>query len=277
MNFGFKNSELLGRWQQERAAMALLGIDSTGKCTKKEYCTHVCVQCGWLQPIYLPGASLVEIIKAVVACDGVHDTICILSNLNKVVEMNWDRYMQTTRLEVWSAVMDLAEHIKNKAVSKHLILVGADVDLFDGAAFPNDYRRIQADTLNMLSAVGLNIGTGMERSYGDYGRFRGKLDKNWHIKGAYREEAIEFLATVLAATSKSFSVMAHEPGDGVPGKEETEEDDMEWSNDSMHVAEALAAEEAADDSREAAESARVALIAAARRRLRSGVPRTLPK
>ena len=114
---------------------------------------------------------------------------------------------------MWDAVKDLAEHIKNNAVSKHIILFGADVSLFEGAAFPDDYRRIQVDILNMLSLVGLNAGTGMEPHYGDFGRFRGKLDRNWHIQGVYREEACAFIGAVLAATS---SLMVVDTGPSEP-------------------------------------------------------------
>ena len=161
----------------------------------------------------MPGASLVDLIKAVVRSPSRHDMLCILSNANKVVSMNWARYEQTTRQDVWDAVKDLAEHIKNNAVSKHIILFGADVSLFEGAAFPDDYRRIQVDILNMLSLVGLNAGTGMEPHYGDFGRFRGKLDRNWHIQGVYREEACAFIGAVLAATS---SLMVVDTGPSEP-------------------------------------------------------------
>ena len=82
------------------------------------------------------------------------------------------------------AVYHLAEHIQNNTVSKHLILFGADVSLFEGAPFPDDYRRIQQDMLNMLSYMGLNAGTGMESHYGDFGRFKSKLDRHWHMQVA---------------------------------------------------------------------------------------------
>ena len=65
--------------------------------------------------------------------------------------MKWTEYLKTTREDVGKAVYHLAEHIQNNTVSKHLILFGADVSLFEGAPFPDDYRRIQQDILNMLS------------------------------------------------------------------------------------------------------------------------------
>ena len=194
--------------------MALLAIDSTGKTTGKEYVTHVCMECGWQTPIYLPGASLVEIIKKVVMCPDPHGTLCIVSNANKVVDMDWKCYESATRDETWLAITTLASHIKDKPVSKHLILFGADVNLWVGAKFPSDYRRIQQDILNMLLHAGLNCGTGMETNYGDFGRFQNKLDKNWHIMGIHRDEAVHYLAEVLHATSLSStsslsSFMAH--------------------------------------------------------------------
>ena len=118
--------------------MSLLAIDSTGKTTKNSYCHGVCTLKGWLSPIYLPGACLLTLIQAVVRTPSRHDTLCILSNANKVVEMNWTQYDQTARHAVWGAVQLLAEHIKNNAVSKHIILFGADVDLFPGVPFPDD-------------------------------------------------------------------------------------------------------------------------------------------
>ena len=142
--------------------MALLAIDSTGKTSKKAYCYTVCQQWHWLEPIYSPGACLVDLIEEVLGSGRRHDTLCIISNANKVVSMKWTEYLKTTREDVWKAVYQLAEHIQNMVVSKHLILFGADVGLFEGAPFPDDYRRIQQDILNMLSYMGLNAGTGME-------------------------------------------------------------------------------------------------------------------
>ena len=183
--------------------MALLAIDSTGKTSKRAYCYTVCRQWGWLEPIYSPGASLDDLIEKVIGSGRRHDTLCIISNANKVVSMKWIEYLKTTREDVWKAVYHLAEHIQNNTVSKHLILFGADVSLFAGAPFPDDYRRIQQDILNMLSYMGLNAGTGMESHYGDFGRFKSKLDRNWHIQGAYRDEAEAYLQAILAATSSS--------------------------------------------------------------------------
>ena len=45
-----------------------------------------------------------------------------------------------------SLASQVTESPARRRLRKHLILVGADVDLFDGAAFPNDYRLIQAAT-----------------------------------------------------------------------------------------------------------------------------------
>ena len=177
--------------------MALLAIDSTGKTSKCDYCSSVCARIGWLQPIYTPGACLADLIGAVSSSKNHHSTLCIISNANKVVDMNFQTYMQTTRNNMWDAICKLAKHIANN-VSKHLILFGSDVDLFEGAKFPKDYRRIQCDVLNMLAAVGLNAGTSMEAKYGGgFGRFQGKLDRNWHIRGVHRWEAENFLEGVL--------------------------------------------------------------------------------
>ena len=170
---------------------------------EKAYCYTVCQQWGWLEPIYWAGASLVDLIEEVIGSGRRHDTLCIISNANKVVSMKWTEYLKTTREDVWKAVYHLAEHIQNNTVSKHLILFGADVSLFEGAPFPDDYRRIQQDILKMLSYMGLNAGTGMEKHYGDFGRFKSKLDRNWHIQGAYRDEAEAYLQAILAATSSS--------------------------------------------------------------------------
>ena len=51
--------------------------------------------------------------------------------------------------------------------------------------------------------MGLNAGTSMESHDGDFGRFKSKLDRNWHIQGAYRDEAEAYLQAILAATSSS--------------------------------------------------------------------------
>ena len=183
--------------------MALLAIDSTGKTSRKAYCDTVCRQCCWLEPIYSPGASLHDLIGQVIGSGRRHDTLCIVSNANKVVSMKWTEYSKTTRGDVWKAVCHLAEHIRKNTVCRHLVLFGADVSLFEGAPFPDDYRRIQQDILSMLSHVGLNAGTGMESRYGDFGRFKSKLDRNWHIQGAYRDDAEAYLQAILAATSSS--------------------------------------------------------------------------
>ena len=129
--------------------MALLAIDSTGKTSKIAYCYTVCQQWGWLEPIYSARASLDDLIEEVIGSGRRHDTLCIISNANKVVSMKWTEYLKTAREDVWTAVY-------------HLILFGADVSLFEGAPFPDDYRRIQPDILNMLSYMGLNAGAGME-------------------------------------------------------------------------------------------------------------------
>ena len=134
--------------------MALLAIDSTGKTSNIAYCYTVCQQWGWLEPIYSPGASLDDLIEKVIGSGRRHDTLCIISNANKVVSMKWIEYLKTTREDVWKAVYHLPEHIQNNTVSKHLILFGADVSLFAGAPFPDDYRRIQQDILNMLFIYG---------------------------------------------------------------------------------------------------------------------------
>ena len=181
--------------------MKLVAMDSIGKCSSGCYCTAVCDERGWLPPIYMPGASLVEIIEKVVDCPHSYHTLCIISMANKVVDMDWKFYEETTRTEVRRAITTLANHIKDKRVSKHLILFGADVALFEGAANPEAYRLIQNDTLDMLRSVGLNVGTGMEIEYGNFGQFKDKLDEMWHIRGSHRDEAVAFLGKVLAATS----------------------------------------------------------------------------
>ena len=181
--------------------MALLAIDSTGKTSRKAYCDTVCRQCCWLEPIYSPGASLHDLIGQVIGSGRRHDTLCIVSNANKVVTMSWTRYCETTRGDVWRAVWRLAEHVRERSVCRHLILFGADVGLFKGAPFPDDYRRIQRDILDLLSHVGLNAGTGMESHYGGFGRFRNRLDASWHILGTHREDAEAYLRAVLTAAS----------------------------------------------------------------------------
>ena len=156
-----------------------------------------------MEPVYSPGVSLHDLIEEVIGSGRRHDTLCIVSNANKVVSMKWTEYSETTRGDVWKAVYHLAEHIRKNTVCRHLVLFGADVSLFEGAPFPDDYRRIQQDILSMLSHVGLNAGTGMESHYGDFGRFRSKLDRNWHIQGAYRDDAEAYLQAILTATSSS--------------------------------------------------------------------------
>ena len=183
--------------------MALLAIDSTGKLSSKQYCGTVCESQGWLEPIYAPGATLVDLIYRVVQSPNGHHTLCIISNANGVVDMTWAVYNERHRLNVQRAVSSLAQHIGKNSVSKHLILFGADVKLFEGAKFPDDYSLIQKDILNMLSSAGINAGTGMESHYGDFGRFQGKLNSSWHIEGIYRDAAIAWLKRVLAATSQT--------------------------------------------------------------------------
>ena len=156
-----------------------------------------------MEPVYSPGISLHDLIEEVIGSGRRHDTLCIVSNANKVVSMKWTEYSETTRGDVWKAVYHLAEHIRKNTVCRHLVLFGADVSLFEGAPFPDDYRRIQQDILSMLSHVGLNAGTGMESRYGDFGRFKSKLDRNWHIQGAYRDDAEAYLQAILTATSSS--------------------------------------------------------------------------
>ena len=95
----------------------------------------------------------------------------------------------------------LAEYIRKRSILSHLVLFGADVSLFKGALFPKDYCLIQRDILNMLSHVGLNAGTGMESECGDFGRFKDKLDGNWHILGVHRGRAEACLEAVLSAAS----------------------------------------------------------------------------
>ena len=139
-----------------------------------------------------------DLIKAVVSSPSHHDTLCIVSNANDIVMMTYKTYMQTARNDMWCAAHTLAEHIKNKGVSKHLILFGSDVNMFEDAPFPSHYRWMQEDILNMLSYVGLTAGTGMDCHYGGgFGQFRGKLDHAWHIQGCYRWEAEQWLEGVL--------------------------------------------------------------------------------
>ena len=79
-----------------------------------------------------------DLINAVLSWPTHIHTLCILSNANKFVEMTANAYENTARNTVWCAVCDLARHIQYKGVSKHLILFGSDVDLFEGAPFPSD-------------------------------------------------------------------------------------------------------------------------------------------
>ena len=187
---------------------SLLAIDSTGKTTGKSFCHRVCDQYRWCTPIYMPGAAFEELVDAVTRSPMQHDKLCIVSMGNKVVEMNWDFYMQIRETKVWPAALRLAEHITKNAVKEHLILFGGDVALWEDAKWPTEYPFIQQDILFMLSHLGLNAGTGMESENGDFGRFRGKLHISWHIEGVWREEAEQWLGAVLNATSRNPTSMA---------------------------------------------------------------------
>ena len=154
---------------------SLLAIDSTGKTTGKSFCHRVCDQYRWCTPIYMPGAAFEELVDAVTRSPMQHDKLCIVSMGNKVVEMNWDFYMQIRETKVWPAALRLAERITKNAVKEHLILFGGDVALWEGAEWPTEYPFIQQDILFMLSHLGLSAGTGMESENGDFGRFHGKL------------------------------------------------------------------------------------------------------
>ena len=125
--------------------MKLLAIDSTGKLAKKPYCHAVCERRKWLEPIYSPGASLHELIAQVMGSGRPHGTLCIVSNANKVVEMQWTRYCETSRHDVWKAVYRFAGHIRKGSILSHLVLFGTHVTLFKGAPFPKDYCFIQRD------------------------------------------------------------------------------------------------------------------------------------
>ena len=187
---------------------SLLAIDSTGKTTGKSFCHRMCDQYRWCTPIYMPGAAFEELVDAVTRSPMQHDKLCIVSMRNKVVEMNWDFYMQIRETKVWPAALRLAEHITKNALKEHLILFGGDAALWEGAKWPTEYPFIQQDILFMLSHLGLNAGTGMESENGDIGRFRGKLHISWHIEGVWREEAEQWLGEVLNATSRSPTSMA---------------------------------------------------------------------
>ena len=187
---------------------SLLAIDSTGKTTGKSFCYKVCQQYRWCTPIYMPGAAFEELVDAVTRSPVQHDKLCIVSMGNKFVEMNWDLYMQIRETKVWPAALRLAERITKNAVKEHLILFGGDVTLWEGAKWPTEYPFIQQDILFMLSHLGLNAGTGMESENGDFGRFRGKFHKSWHIEGVWREEAEQWLGDVLNATSRNPTSMA---------------------------------------------------------------------
>ena len=125
--------------------MSLLAMHSTGKVPKKVYCRTACRRRGWLTPIYSPGASLRRLIEQVLETRRPHNTLYIVSNANKVVEMHWTRYFETTKDDVWKAGYRLAGHIRKGSILSHLVLFGAHVTLFKGAPFPKDYCFIQRD------------------------------------------------------------------------------------------------------------------------------------
>ena len=158
-----------------------------------------------MTPIYRPGDSFDGLIRQIKEYPKPHDKLCIITNLNKIVDMTHDEYYEEHRETVWLAVVELKKHVLAKGVKQHLIICGTDVDLFDGAKFPEDYRKSQEDILWMLRYFGLNAGTGMEKMYGAFGQFRGKLDNNWHIQGTYRDEAEAWCKEVLVKTSTTTS------------------------------------------------------------------------
>ena len=122
-------------------AAALLAIDSTGKTTGKPFCHAVTKQHGWRQPLYMPGQCLVELIKAVLRSPEPITTLCVASKPNKVVDMTWEYWFAHARDLYWKTILDLADHIRSNSVSRHLILFGADADMFEGVPHPDDYRR----------------------------------------------------------------------------------------------------------------------------------------
>ena len=185
----------------------LLAVDPTGKLAgktqgQKQLCRQVCREIGWLEPVYHPGGALEDLIEVVVGFDGVYDTLCMLSYANGFVGMTYAYYRSKRRVDVERAVVKLSRHIEQRHVSKHLILFGPDVSPWNTTEFMDDYRLIHADILDLFKREGLNVGTSIEEEYyRGFGRFRGKLDENDHIKRDYGEEAYFFLHSVLKAAS----------------------------------------------------------------------------
>ena len=100
--------------------------------------------------------------------------------LNVLINMDDNAWNSQKHEYMWE-LQSLGMHSRVYSVPIVLVM-GADVDLWNYARYPETYRRAQLELLQCASAEGLFSYTGMERFFaGGVGTFRGKLDKTDHI------------------------------------------------------------------------------------------------
>ena len=178
--------------------MLIIGIDSTGKVTKKEFVRRACKQLNiegypiFSEPIYKPGATMETIIESMLAFFRCNDGVRraqLITMLNGAKD--WNQWLQR-REATWQLIHQFASYMSSHQISFGCI-IGGDATMFEGVA--RDFANFQHDIIELWREVGCCAFTGMEDGIG-YGAFRCKLDQGWHIKTQYKEEAVEWIIKV---------------------------------------------------------------------------------
>ena len=180
-----------------------LAIDSMGKLAskgkKKAYWYQACEWTDTEVGIYAPGASLVEIMRDVVAHVRLanYDSGSITSMMNQL-GMSHLVWQSGKRKEYCIEISAFAAKMHEHRIDTTFV-IGGDPLLWPSCTYSEaDYRFIQADIISIARQHGIRCFTGMEPSLGDgLGQFKNRVDSMGHIFGTARDDAMSWLQAIL--------------------------------------------------------------------------------
>ena len=180
-----------------------LAIDSTGKTASKSrgkaYCYQACKTANTRVGIYAPGASLVEIMRDIVAVVPLAEyDSCTLTSMMNQLGISYSSWLEGKREEYAMRINIFARTMHHHRIDTTLVL-GGDPSLWPyNNDLENDYRFIQQDIIAIATHYGIRCYTGMEHMFsGGLGLFRDRVDHMGHFVSEARDDAVNWLCAIL--------------------------------------------------------------------------------
>ena len=204
--------------------MLLLGIDSMGKLSRNQYCFNVCKNESFVDdtPVYKPGGTLLEIMseltQRVKSKPNSYSSVAIVSMQNGLDDISFGVYAATGRQKYLSEISNFVESMNAHNVAT-LVVFGGHPSIWPYTkplAKQKEYLKIQQDILNEFKKFQVHAYTGCEPIFsGGLWKFTDQVDHMGHILGTSREEAVEWLQSVLRYQHGSHALPAP-PGQPTP-------------------------------------------------------------